>query len=101
VQQVTEPEETKETAEHLLERYHSGQVVQLTFIGDSAEQPVITNLIRQYPVTVNILQGKISQTQSGSYGTLFIHLDGEKDEVNKAVDFIRSQQVGVEVVTNG
>jgi D-methionine transport system ATP-binding protein len=47
------------------------------------------------------LQGKISQTQSGSYGTLFIHLDGEKDEVNKAVDFIRSQQVGVEVVTNG
>lgn len=101
VQQVTEPEETKETAEHLLERYHSGQVVQLTFIGDSAEQPVITNLIRHYPVTVNILQGKISQTQSGSYGTLFIHLDGEKDEVNKAVDFIRSQQVGVEVVTNG
>jgi D-methionine transport system ATP-binding protein len=101
VQQVTEPEETKETAGNLLERYHSGQIVQLTFIGESAEQPVITNLIRNHHVTVNILQGKISQTQSGSYGTLFIHLDGEPDEINKAVDFIRSQQVGVEVVTNG
>jgi D-methionine transport system ATP-binding protein len=101
VRQVTEPEETRDTAEHLLERYHSGQVVQLTFIGESAEQPVITNLIRHHNVTVNILQGKISQTRSGSYGTLFIHLDGETDEVNKAVDFIRSQQVGVEVVTNG
>jgi D-methionine transport system ATP-binding protein len=101
VQQVTAPEETKETADHLLERYHSGRVVQLTFIGDSAKQPVITNLIRNYQVTVNILQGKISQTQSGSYGTLFIHLDGKEDELDKAIEFIQSQQVGVEVVTNG
>lgn len=100
VQQVTEPEETKETVDHLLERYHTGQIVQLTFVGESAEQPVITNLIRHNNVTVNILQGKISQTQSGSYGTLFIHLDGEDQEVDKAVDFIRSQQVGVEVVAN-
>ena len=100
VQQVSEPEETKETADHLLENYHSGRIVQLTFIGESAEQPLITNLIRHYNVIVNILQGKISQTQSGSYGTLFIHIDGNEEEVDKAVDFIRSQQVGVEVVTN-
>ena len=100
VQQVTEPEETKETAEHLLLRYRSGQIVQLTFIGEATEQPVITNLIRQNDVTVNILQGKISQTQSGSYGTLFIHLDGSDEAVGKAIDFIRTQNVGVEVVTN-
>ncbi|WP_462411093.1 methionine ABC transporter ATP-binding protein [Neobacillus sp. Marseille-QA0830] len=101
VKQVTEPEDTTETAEHLLERYQSGQVVQLTFIGESAEQPLITNLIRHHDVTANILQGKISQTRSGSYGTLFIHLDGDSVEVNKAIDYIRSQQVGVEVVSNG
>ncbi|MDV2887845.1 NIL domain-containing protein, partial [Alkalihalophilus pseudofirmus] len=81
--------------------YDSGQLVQLTFIGDSAEQPVITNLIRHSDVNVNILQGKITQTQSGSYGTLFIHIDGDDQEVDKAVDFIRSQQVGVEVVSHG
>lgn len=100
VQQVTEPDETKDTAEHLLKRYQSGQVVQLTFIGESVEQPLITELIRNHDVTVNILQGKISQTQSGSYGTLFVHIDGSDAEVIKAVDFIRGQQVGVEVVAN-
>jgi D-methionine transport system ATP-binding protein len=100
VKQVTEPEETKETAEHLLEHCKTGRVVQLTFIGEAAEQPIITNLIRNNNVTVNILQGKISQTQSGSYGSLFIHLDGHDTEVDKAIDYIRSQQVGVEVVTN-
>lgn len=101
VQQVTEPEETKETVGHLLEQYPHGKVVQLGFVGEAAEQPLITNLIRHYDVTVNILQGKISQTQDGSYGTLFIHLDGEENEVSKAIDFIHSQQVGVEVMTSG
>lgn len=100
VQQVTEPEETKETIEHLLEHIPNGKVIQLGFVGEAAEQPLITNLIRNFNVTVNILQGKISQTQNGSYGTLFIHLDGSDDEITKAIDYIHSQQVGVEVMTN-
>jgi D-methionine transport system ATP-binding protein len=101
VQQVTEPEETKETIEHLLEQYPQGKVVQLTFVGEAAEQPLITNLIRKHDVSVNILQGKISQTQNGSYGTLFIHIDGELNEVTRAMEFLHSQQVGVEVISNG
>ncbi|KON86446.1 methionine ABC transporter ATP-binding protein [Sporosarcina globispora] len=100
VQQVTEPEETKETIDHLVDLYPHGKVVQLGFVGESAEQPLITNLIRNFQVTVNILQGKISQTQNGSYGTLFIHIDGEAEEVAKAIEFIHSQQVGVEVISN-
>lgn len=101
VQQVTEPEETKETIDHLLEQYPHGTVIQLGFVGEAAEQPLITNIIRHYDVTVNILQGKISQTQNGSYGTLFVHLDGEKEEISKALDYIHSKQVGVEVMTSG
>ncbi|MEH6987103.1 methionine ABC transporter ATP-binding protein [Cytobacillus firmus] len=100
VQQVTEPEETKETIDHLVDLYPKGKVVQLGFVGESAEQPLITNLIRHFQVTVNILQGKISQTQNGSYGTLFIHVDGEPEEVAKAIEYIHSQQVGVEVISN-
>jgi D-methionine transport system ATP-binding protein len=100
VQQVTEPEETKETIDHLLALYPHGKVVQLSFVGEAAELPLITNLIRHYHVTVNILQGKISQTQNGSYGTLFIHLDGESEELSNAISYIESQQVGVEVISN-
>ncbi|WP_079507069.1 methionine ABC transporter ATP-binding protein [Mesobacillus jeotgali] len=100
VQQVTEPEETKETAEHLLSLYPHGRVIQLTFVGEGAEQPLITRLIREYPITVNILQGKISQTQNGSYGTLFIHLEGDENELDRAIEFIAQQGVGVEVISN-
>lgn len=101
VQQVTEPEETKETTRHLLEKYPEGKVVQLSFVGDSTDQPLMTELIRNFGVTVNILQGKISHTQNGSYGTLFIHLNGPAEEVEKAIEYIITQQVGVEVIANG
>ncbi len=101
VQQVTEPEETRETIEHLIKKYPRGKVIQLSFVGDAAEQPIITNLIKSFDVVVNIIQGKITHAQNGSYGTLFIHLDGESNEIQNAIDYIHSQQVGVEVIDNG
>jgi D-methionine transport system ATP-binding protein len=100
VQQVTEPEETKETISHLLEKYPQGRVIQLTFVGDAAEQPLMTNIIRKFNVSVNIVQGKISQTHQGAYGVLFIHIDGTEEEMDKVIDYIRQQQVEAEVMTN-
>lgn len=100
VKQVTEPDETNEVVSNLLELYPKGKVIQLSFVGEAAEQPLITNLIRQFSIEVNILQGKISQTQSGSYGSLFIHLDGDEQELNRALEFINNQHVEVEVIAN-
>ncbi|PLT33976.1 methionine ABC transporter ATP-binding protein [Bacillus sp. V5-8f] len=100
VQQVTEPEETKETISHLLQRYPKGKVIQLSFVGENAESPLITNLIRKFQLDVNIVQGKISQTQNGAYGTLFVHVDGKSEEIARALEYIKAQQVGVEVISN-
>ncbi len=98
VQQVTEPDESRETMEHLLERYPEGKIIQLTFVGDDAESPLIAKLIRNFTLEVNIVQGKISQTRNGSYGTLLIHVNGSNEEVSRAIEFIKEQQVGVEVM---
>lgn len=98
VNQLAESEDTKQTATQLLKQYPDGKIVQLTFIGHAAEQPLISQVIRQFDVSVNILQGKITQTQAGSYGTLFIHLDGLEAEIEKAIAFMTGEYVGVEVV---
>lgn len=100
VKQLTDPEETAEAIEHLLKKYKKGAVVKLTFVGDDAEKPVINELIRQFTFDINIIQGKISQTQKGSYGTLFVHIDGDAAEVQEAVAFLQQRSVGVEVITN-
>lgn len=98
VQQVIEPEEAKDTIDHLIAHYKTGSLVMLGFVGESAEQPVITNLIRSFSISVNIIQGKISPTQNGSYGTLYIHLDGEEEEIEKAIQYLHSQEISVEVI---
>ncbi|MFZ3591387.1 methionine ABC transporter ATP-binding protein [Bacillus sp. DJP31] len=100
VGQLSEPEEAKETVGHLLERYPNGRVVKLTFVGEETGQPIISNVIRQFDITVTILQGKIAQLHTGAYGTLFIHIDGIDEEVEKAIVYINQQSVGVEVLKN-
>lgn len=100
VKQISEPDETKEAVEHLLKSYDSGKVLQLTFVGEGAERPLITKIIKNFEIEVNILQGKISQTQNGSYGSLFLHVDGDQEEINRTVAFIKEQQVEVEVLAN-
>ncbi|HWL23867.1 MAG TPA: NIL domain-containing protein, partial [Ureibacillus sp.] len=76
------------------------KVIQLTFVGEDVESPLITKLVRNFELDVNIVQGKISQTRNGSYGTLFIHIDGSNEEILRAIQFIEEQQVGVEVMTH-
>lgn len=98
--QVTEQEETKETIHHLIEKYPHGKIVKLTFIGEVAEQPIISQLFRQQHMTINILQGKISQTQNGRYGSLFLHIDGEEKDVQEAIHFLTTKQIGVEVISH-
>jgi D-methionine transport system ATP-binding protein len=100
VGQVTESEETKETIEHLLKKYPSGNLVKLSFFGEAAEQPIITDLLRKIPVTINILQGKVSQTRNGAYGTLFIQIDGNPDDIQAAIQFLNNIKIGVEVLNN-
>ncbi|WP_062236900.1 methionine ABC transporter ATP-binding protein [Fictibacillus sp. FJAT-27399] len=99
VKQVTEPEETTDMIKQLASEKPQSQIVQLTFVGGSAEQPVITDVIRKFDVQVNILQGKVSQTQNGPYGTLFIQLEGTDTEIQEAVAYMNGQKVEVEVIS--
>ncbi|WP_227937360.1 methionine ABC transporter ATP-binding protein [Alkalihalobacillus deserti] len=100
VKQITEPEETVDAITQMLKEHPEGQIVQLTFVGEEAERPLITQLIRQFDVEVNIVQGKITKFQEGSYGTLFVALNGEKAEIEKAITFIRNKEVDVEVIVH-
>ncbi|RBW71263.1 methionine ABC transporter ATP-binding protein [Bacillus taeanensis] len=100
IKQVTEPEETQETIEHLIKQTPNGQIIRLTFVGGIAKSPVITKLIRQFDLEVNILQGKVSQTKNGAYGTLFIQLDGKETVIDEGITFIKNSGVEVEVINH-
>lgn len=87
--------------EKLKARQTAGLIVQLTFTGDRAQKPVISNLIRHCEVDVNILQGQIQPTQTSAFGTLVIELLGREVEIEKALDILNTQGIGVEVINHG
>ena len=97
VSQVTEPEDAKKVMASMREDYPDGTLVKLAFVGERTEQPVLASLIREFPVDVSILQGNISQTRGGAYGTLILQLTGEPEAISNAIHYLHEQEVQTEV----
>ena len=85
VSQITEPVETQQAIVHIKEEFPTGKLIKLVFVGERTEQPVISGLIRKFDVDVNIVQGNISHTQGGAYGTLILQLDGNESAIATSI----------------
>jgi len=75
----------------------SKKVIKCVFVGETAQTPVISRLIKEHQLEVNILQGQINRLQNTSFGTLYLELIGSSVEQEKAIQFLSDQ--GVEVTT--
>ncbi|MED3662363.1 methionine ABC transporter ATP-binding protein [Ureibacillus sp. FSL K6-8385] len=99
VMQVSDSREAKEAIKHILKNYPAGKVVKLTFVGNTSGQPVISYLIKEFQINVNILYGNISETMDGPYGTLIVQLDGDPENVEKAMEKLKTMNIQAEVIT--
>jgi D-methionine transport system ATP-binding protein len=99
VQQDVDPNEfqTEEFLDDLLRKNPKITIVELLFKGNTGNQAIITQVIRQFQVDVNILQGKLKQTNSGVLGTLLVGIRGKESEVQATLKFLEQLNVGVEV----
>ena len=100
VSQVSEPTQTMQTIQNLVDIYPNGKLIKLTFVGEQTEQPILSRLIKQFELEVNIVQGNISHTKSGAFGTLILQIDGDALAVDEAIRFIHEQKVSTEVINN-
>ncbi len=100
VSQVTEPVEAKQAMAHIKEEFPSGTLIKLVFVGERTEQPVLASLIRKFTVDVNIVQGNISHTHGGAYGTLILQLLGDSAIIEEAIHYLNENDVQTEVIGN-
>lgn len=98
VKQVSQYQETEESFNPLLSQHLSGAVFKLTFVGVQTHQAVISEVILRYKVSVNILHGKISQTLNGTFGELYIHVEGNDLQIDSMLTLLKEQQIAVEVI---
>lgn len=73
-------------------------ILRLSFIGASANEPVIAGLIRRCNVDVNILSGNIDQLKNTPFGTLLIELSGEDVSLQAALNYLNARELGIEVI---
>lgn len=76
----------------------TGQLLRLSYAGDSAYQPILSQLIRQFGVDMSILHGQVDEIQDETFGSLAVYASGEADSVRSAVAHLRAGGVEVEEV---
>jgi len=72
--------------------------LRLYFRGTSAKEPIITQLIKKFDISVNILFGWIDALPDTTIGTLTVELDGTEENRKKALVFLEESGVRYEVI---
>ena len=74
------------------------RLIRMTFIGESANEPVISRLIKNFDLNVGILFGSLDDIKGVPFGRLIISLDGRQLEIQEALEYVQKQNLKVEVI---
>ena len=77
-----------------------GELIRISFIGEKTHEPFISYLVRHYSVNANILYGNIDELQGVPFGTLVLDLEGQPVNIKESIDYLQSQGLRVEVLSN-
>jgi ferredoxin len=64
----------------------------LHFPGESVEKPVTYHLVKDFDLVPNILRAQIDESR----GTLVIDLQGDRENIEKGIAFLKENNIGVE-----
>ena len=74
-------------------------LLRLTFIGESADNPVLAGMIRKFPeIEVTMLFGNLDQIKSTPFGRMIIGITGPEARIQEALQYLRQQDLKEEVI---
>ena len=74
-------------------------LLRLTFIGESADDPVLAGMIRKFPeIEVTMLFGNLDQIKSTPFGRMIIGITGPEARIQEAIQYLRQQDLKEEVI---
>ncbi len=78
----------------------AGRLVRASFIGESAGEPIISSMIKNFDIQANIMYGNIDRVKDTPFGNLVLELVGEENVIDAAVDYLHQQGLEIEVLEN-
>jgi D-methionine transport system ATP-binding protein len=73
-------------------------LLQISFLGDLAGEPILADLSTQFALRPAILYGNITQIKDTIFGTLVIRVTGDASAVEAGIRFLREQGLRIEVI---
>jgi D-methionine transport system ATP-binding protein len=77
------------------------EVLRISFLGEDADRPFMSHIIREYDITVNIISGNIESIQGVQIGSLIVKVSGSGQNISNAISYLEKSNVKVEVLRNG
>ncbi|WP_445488139.1 methionine ABC transporter ATP-binding protein [Niallia sp. 03133] len=75
-----------------------GSRYKLEFVGESASEPIIYELIHQYNIKLNILFANMTEIQGTALGNMIVQFNGEASAISDALTYLKAQDVIIEEV---
>ena len=72
--------------------------MRLSFRGDVANEPIITQLSKSYNVEISILYGTVDFIQNVSFGKLIIDISGTEKNISSALHHLHKMPIESEVL---
>lgn len=90
-------EETSLSFDEVRELFPTSKILKFGFVGSQSKAPIVSEVIKNYDLDLNILSGNIKRTNNESYGHLYVALDTDDETLEKITETLSSHDVTVEV----
>jgi len=77
----------------------SGRLIELNYIGDSTNEPIVVELYKRFQVEANILFSNIERLQNTTVGIMLFALTGDDNKVEEAIQYLNSLKVNVKEIS--
>lgn len=79
---------------------HEGmqKIFRINFVGNSAGQPLLSELAKQFDIDINVLFGNITELQGTPFGNLIVEFQGADDEIKKVLAYVNEKNISIKEV---
>ncbi|MEG0283860.1 MAG: ATP-binding cassette domain-containing protein [Erysipelotrichales bacterium] len=85
-------------SKQIKDNYSNGILFRLLFDDDKNRQPIVSHIARELDIDISILYGAIDVINSGSLGSLIIHLNEDESKVKEVQSLLDKNNVKWEVL---
>jgi len=75
-----------------------GMPIRLTFDSSTAKEPIVSRIIRDYDVDINVISGNINDLREAEVGYLNIEILADEDKAKEVVRGLKEKGIQVEVL---